>query len=331
MDTTTTDGIAEEGLMRAAGRAVEDEFVAGVRATLQEIISHDASLSQAKVAELVGISGSALSLWLRDEYAGNPVNIARKIQLWVSSRAQRQLLQAAAPDIPRWFDSPTSRAITTALSYAQALEDMVAIVGVPGIGKSVSCREYRREHPNVWIATMAPQRAALSPVIREICAAVGAAHASSGDGLAREAAKKIRGRQGLLIIDEAHHIATAGLDAIRSLHDETQVGVALVGGPPLLAKIEQMPQLQSRIGLRLPRASVSQADVDALLDAWEITDRTARGELSLIAQRPGALRSVTKTLRLAASISRGANDTLGLSHIRQAARTLSSRTEDTDA
>lgn len=282
-------------------------------------------LTQDQVAREADLSATALSQYLQDKYRGNNGNVEAKLEKWLDTRGERLDVQALVAEAPRFFASRTATEIMAALRYAQSLEDMVAVVGVPGVGKSTACREYQRSYSGVWIATMASHTTGVVPVLKDICDAVGGGKASGANALAREITRKIRGTHGLLIIDEAHHLSTPALDAIRALHDSTEVSIALVGSVELTAKLERMPQLYSRLGMRLTRLRVLKDDITALLEAWEIKGKDERRHLTALAQRPGALRSVTKVLRLASATATTKGEPLGMRHIEDAAFTLSAR------
>lgn len=327
--------VNSEGLTAAEGAADRFLFAAqgegeSIRDRVQAAMFED-GLSQEAVAREADMSPTTLSLYLRDKYTGSIPTVEAKLTKWLDSRGERQGISAVVPDEPAFYASQTARELLTALTYAQALGDMALVIGVPGVGKSTTCREYQRKYSNVWIATMAAHTTGVVPALREIANAVGTSHGTGASGLAREIEKKIRGRNGLLIVDEAHHLSVQALDAIRALHDATGAAVALVGSPELAAKLERMPQLYSRLGVRMYRRKVLKGDVTALLDAWQISGREERRYLTRLADQPGALRSVTKVLRLATALAAGAGQPLALQHIKDAAATLSARiTEEAD-
>jgi hypothetical protein len=63
-------------------------------------------------------------------------------------------------------------------------------------------------------------------------------------------------------------------------------------------------------------------DIAQLLDAWRIKDGTCKELLRSIAIQAGALRSLTKALRLAAMYARAAKRDVSCSDIKAAAREL---------
>jgi hypothetical protein len=327
--TTLIEAPHANGSTNRVAGLVDDAAGVSVPERVKEEMKHG-RITQAAVAGEVGVSTSTLSMYLNDKYHGDVQEIEAKVLRWLAARGERVQVRAVVPEPPRFFASTTATEITNALRYAQGLEDMIAVAGVPGIGKSTTCDEYRRGQPNVWVAEAAAHTTGLVPILKLICDAVGVPPlrgAVGASGLAREIAARVAKKRGLLIIDEAHHIDLKALDAIRALHDSTGVAIALVGGPPLLAKLESMPQLWSRIGIRLVRTRVQPGDVDAQLDAWGIARADERKYLTSLAQGPGALRRVNKTLRLAGMLAR---DSAGvtLRHIQDAASSLSAHASD---
>ena len=82
--------------------------------------------------------------------------------------------------------------------------------------------------------------------------------------------------------------------------------MALLGNESVYSRLEgtgrssSLAQLYSRVGMRMTRGKPLPEDVTALITAWGIDDDAAASVLRQIAAKPGALRGLTKTLRLAA-------------------------------
>jgi hypothetical protein len=92
---------------------------------------------------------------------------------------------------------------------------------------------------------------------------------------------------------------------MRTIHDLTGIGVALVGNETVYTRLEghgrqaQFAQLYSRVGMRISKNKVRRDDVNILLNGWNIMGEAERGLLFEIARKPGGLRGMTKTIRLA--------------------------------
>lgn len=267
---------------------------------------HVDGLSQAAAAHEIGISPAALSQWLQNKYTGRNEQVAASVEIWLSARARRDQARSAMPETPRFFRSPSAEKIVNTLSYGQMAGDIVCIYGHPGVGKTVTLRHYRQTNPNVWIATMAPHSSGLVTALEEVAEAVGLRDVSGGARkIARSIRRKVEGTRGLLIIDEAQHLSVAALEEMRSIHDATGIGVALVGNPDVYARLTggsrsmQFAQLFSRIGMRVFLARPTVGDVRALAQAWGVKGKAEIALLREIASEPGALRGASNVLALA--------------------------------
>ena len=95
---------------------------------------------------------------------------------------------------------------------------------------------------------------------------------------------------------------------MRTLHDNAGIGIALVGNTTVFGRLgadqrtPQFAQLFSRIGMRMNLDKPRKADVTMLLTAWGLEEKAARELAMGIAMKPGALRSMTKVLRMAGGL-----------------------------
>lgn len=279
-----------------------------VRQDIRQLLDGDRRYTQSRIAKEVGISSTTLSQWLSGSYAGDNQAIEAKVQRWLDQVHQDRATAAAMPRAPDFIPTPSTARILAALRYAQVAGDIAVIYGGAGMSKTTSIRQYAGTAPNVWQATMTPASASVVTALEEIAEAVSASIGAGGGAarLHRAICRRVMDTAGLLVIDEAQHLSVAALDQVRSIHDATGVGVALVGNEAVYARMTggnraaYLDRLFSRIGkkVRLIRPSVE--DVTALISAWGVGDAQCRATLLDIAGRPGALRGLTKVLRLAA-------------------------------
>ena len=233
-------------------------------------------------------------------------------------------MSASLPEPPGWIETPSAVRIDAALGYAQLAGDVALVYGGAGMGKTMTARQYAAKRPNAWVATMTPAAHALGPCLGRVSEACGLR--TPGGRVARLEAnlrERVEGARGLLIIDEAQHLGLRALEALRGLHDATGGGLALVGNETIYTRIAggrraaDFAQLHSRVGKRVRLAAPGKKDISLLLDAWRpAVTLEARKRASEAARRPGALRGMTKVLRLAALIARGAE--IGAPHVEEA-------------
>lgn len=289
-----------------------------------------AGLVQTRAATEIGVSDSAFSQWLSRKYPGDVAAIETKALRWLDARIERAELAQGLPEAPQYIDLPTSRRIRAALSYAQMAGDIALVHGGAGISKTTTARQYAATHNNVWLATMTASTATLGACLDRVASTCGV-RVTSGRVARIEAdlVDRIENSRGLLIIDEAQHLSTRAIEALRAIHDATGVGLALLGNDQVYSRITggrrsaEFAQLFSRIGKRVRLQLPSRADVDALLIAWGVTGVSEREAVLNISRKPGGLRAVTKTLRMASMVAAADGVPVNAGHITAAWADLS--------
>ncbi|MDD2870112.1 AAA family ATPase [Neomegalonema sp.] len=285
-------------------------------------------LSQAQAANETGVSPTALSQWLQGKYAGSIPAIEGKLANWLAAQERHDAAAGILPNRPDFFRSPTAEKALAVFSYAQMMGDIVCVYGHPGVGKTRSIHQYRSTNPSVWVATISPNSASLGATLEEVGDALGVRE-SGRRKLARAIRRRMEGTRGLLIIDEAQNLSIGALEELRSIHDATDVGLALVGNPDVYARLTggersmRFAQLYSRIGMRLFLKGATAGDVRALAAAWGVKGSEEIALLREVAAEPGALRAASKVLVLAAMA--GGGEGLTLETLRQARGNLGAK------
>lgn len=302
--------------------------VRDLRAEIAALQAESQKLTQAEIVRQSGVGSTALSQWLNGRYPGRNEEVEEKLARWVDAYHQRKLEAKALPEAPAWVATPSGERLIAALGYAQLAGDNVVIYGGAGLGKTTAIEQYQRTSPNVWMATMSSCTASPVPALEEMADALGIEVSGGAAKLQRAIIKRLRGTMGLLVIDEAQHLSVPALDAMRRLHDATGVGLALVGNESVYARMTggnraaHLAQLFSRIGKRVRLARATKGDIDALINAWNLSAKECRAALHDIASKPGGLRGLTKVLRLASMFAAGAGRAVSCDDIKAAWRDL---------
>ncbi|SHO58766.1 AAA family ATPase [Vibrio quintilis] len=267
------------------------------------------TVTAAKIAKEVDVSPAALSQVLKGKYAADPATIIKKLERWLSLRNERQAKQFLNPG---FVMTQTAKQIISDLTYAQVTESIAVIFGASGVGKSETLREYQQQNNNVWIVTASPSRASLTEALYELAMELGLDQAPRRKGpLARVIRQRLRGSEGLVIIDEADHLDYPTLEELRILQEETGTGMVLVGNNKVYTQLtggrrnEDFARLFSRIAKKRGIHKTKQADVREIASAWHIDGNTEIQLMIQISERPGGLRLLTKTLKLSAMYAKG--------------------------
>jgi len=310
----------------AATRTYSEEEQDALREQVGQIQEQE-DLTKQDVADQSGIKYGTLTSWLGRTYKGNTSRVAAEVERWLNEREARQAAAASFVQSPGWQATPTAETFINTLRYAQVMPDMSLIAGGAGIGKTSAAEQYKTMSPNVHLVTAEPTLTGSNALLSELCIEVGCDEKHPGK-LSRALRRKLRGTQALIVVDEAQHLKKEAIEQLRSLHDKAGVGVVLLGNETIYQSIDgagRSPgyaQLFSRFGKRVHQAKPKKSDVDALLDAWGVSDAEEMKFARTIASKPGALRMLDKALRLASTIAAGANETRGIAHLRHAYKEL---------
>lgn len=292
-------------------------------------------ISQAQVAREAGLSTSVISQWLSDTYRGDSIKVAGAMMTWLQSRDESARMNAILPVAPTWIETPTAKRIYDTLTYAQHVGDIAVIYGGAGLGKSSAIRRYRDKNLNVWVVTATPATSGAPVLLDEIAIALGLKNYPLHPArLQRAIIAHIQNTGGVIIIDEAQHLTKPALEAARSLHDVTGIGLVASGNAEMFTKVYNgkgngFAQFYSRIGKRLALTKPVLGDTHAIAGAFKVTAKEELRELERIALRPGALRMVVKVLRLASVFAGGGK--IALTHIKAAWEDLQGATVEETA
>ncbi|AUV10733.1 MULTISPECIES: AAA family ATPase [Aeromonas] len=279
------------------------DVLARVKALLEQ-----STVTQAQIAKEIGVSGSTVNQLLNGNYKADPTAMVQKLANWLTARDQR----ADAPRDPGFVMTETAKQIMADMGYALTTQSIVIIHGISGVGKTTALREFQRNNNNVWVITTSPSRATMTECLYELAMELGMENAPRLRGpLARALRRRLRNTKGLIVVDEADHVDRPTLEELRILAEEVEVGLVLVGNSRVYTQLtggprsEDFARLFSRIAMKRALTKAKKADVLAFASAWNITGAAELDLLLRISERPGALRLVSKNLKLAVMYSGG--------------------------
>lgn len=301
-----------------------------VRAAINAAIA--AGTSVRTVSEESGVPYGTVSAFIKGTYLGRNDNIADRLRPWLSAQGGRARKRTGIAVAPGFIMTSTAASIMDALEFAQHIPDIIVITGGPGVGKTLACTTYAENNSNVWLLTADPSTRTARQLLAELADMLGLSVGGRAQSarLSATIIKRLTGTAGLLIVDEAQNLLTEAMEQLRAIFDRANIGVALVGNATVKNRLENrdrsedFAQLFSRVGMRFNRPRPTKRDVSALLDAWELKGDDVRRRAEEIAREPGALRGMTKALRIAKMTA----DVLGLpeptvSHLNKAWDNLS--------
>ncbi|EOX3119159.1 AAA family ATPase [Vibrio cholerae] len=267
------------------------------------------AVTGAQIAKEISVSPATLSQIMKGTYAADPSNVIDKLEKWLRMREQRQ----STPNVnPGFVMTETAKQIMADLTYAQITESFAVIFGASGVGKTETAREYQRSNNNVWMITASPSRASLTECLYELAMELGLDQAPRRKGpLSRVIRQRLLNSEGLVIIDESDHLDYPTLEELRILQEETGIGMALLGNNKVYTQLtggrrnEDFARLFSRIAKKRGIHKAKKSDVKAIAQAWNVMGEEEQALMQQVSERPGALRLLTKTLKLSVMYANG--------------------------
>lgn len=258
--------------------------------------------SFASIAPETSVSYATLMSWKDGKYQGDNTRVTRDINAWLTTRAARQETLITMPAVPVFQATRTAKRIGDLLQEAQMLPSMTMITGGAGVGKTWACRAYQKRMSNVHIATAQPYVTTVKILFDVISDALKIGVLRSTADTAAGIRRKLNGSGALLIIDDVQHLSPHLLDQVRHIHDETEIGIALVGNSAALRQIgadrrvELFAPLYSRLGMKVNFKNPLKEDINTVMDAWGLIAREARDYARAVALKPGGQRSMKMVL-----------------------------------
>lgn len=204
------------------------------------------SLSQARLATMLGVSAATVSQYLNGTYTGDIKAIDKKVRELVERSQDKQ------KDIKTGFVlTGSARRTLSVCTDAHVLGDIRLVIGEAGLGKTVAIKEYAMHTDGVILVESEPT---FSPkiLLNQLCHALGVAPSRNNHDNLSAIKNKLKDSGRLIIIDEAELLSYKCLEIIRRIHDMTGVGVILAGMPRLVANLKgksgEYKQLYSRVG-----------------------------------------------------------------------------------
>jgi DNA transposition AAA+ family ATPase len=227
---------------------------------------------------------------------------------------------------PAFCMTPTAQKIVGIADFCAAGE-MGVLSGEPGVGKTTALAAVVERLAGARMVTLSPARKSVSAAMALICEGLGGPVGRRPTADSREYVCNFVGYGSieLIILDECQHCDDETLEELRSIHDETGVGLLFCGNARFRRAVsivrEDFGQFTSRVGMRLAIKQPERGDVEAICDSLGILEGKARGLLIRQAVQRGGLRRAFKLIGLAEKAA-GAPGAIREEHLAMAQRVV---------
>jgi len=202
-----------------------------VRELFNDYMEHS-DKSQNAVSQSIGVSTTVLSQWINEKYPGDIIKLEKKIESYLL----REFTRSTHMVNEQFVKTKLAHEILEVLSYCHTFKDMGVVYGSPGLGKTITAQEYHRNHPDTIFLT-AFQGFTWTAIVGHLADIVGVTNRISGYRKVQRVAEVLRGSDRLIIIDEAQFLSNSSLEIVRSIHDQSGVGVVYMGQPSVMSRL----------------------------------------------------------------------------------------------
>lgn len=207
--------------------------------------------SQAKIAREIGVSASAISSYKSGKTVtegGDISKIEAKIKSWLDLQ-NRKTEKLKIPYVEIGVTDVIYRAIDT----CQGDHDFTVIIGKAGTSKTETIKRYVEE--NKLSIYLKINKATVGALMRSLAGVLNIDISGSTISLYERVISFLRGKEWVIIVDEADYLNEKCLQMLRHISDDAGIGIALVGLPRIKGIIsgqkEDYSQLHSRVGTLL--------------------------------------------------------------------------------
>lgn len=235
---------------------------------LRKLIDDGYIKSAAAAARAMGFSTSLLSQLISGTYPGDSGKYYDKVTNYVKIVLER--VKESTPEVSYIPELSNTVVINKICKLVHVQRMLGVIIGSAGRGKSVALAHYARNNSGV-IYIPANASTSAKALLKRIHSELGMNAQGALDDLLHDITGKLSNTGKLLIIDQAESVPEKGVDLIRTLHDDTGIGVVLAGSQKLLDIILGTgyvnEQIFTRVGVKIELKPLSDPDLQLIIQS----------------------------------------------------------------
>lgn len=195
-------------------------------------LAEDPTLSQKKLAKLMGMADATLSQIRKGGYKADPSKMFNIIENYFSVKEKAKLTYSEIG----YAQTSISAEIYNIIRVCQVKGGLAIACGAAGIGKTKAAQQFVKEHrTNSALITVNPCISSIKSLLKVIAVKVGATIKKTRDELWLSITESLTDGM-VLIFDEAQHLPPTTIEVLRSFSDYfadngQTLGICFVGNP----------------------------------------------------------------------------------------------------
>lgn len=211
--------------------------------TRLEIFSEDNNMSFTKIAKAMGVGASTLSEWRKGTYSGDNEAFSEKVSDFLDRHKRK--IKRINFSVNTETKKRVFHVLNTIKKYVSSniTEGIIEsskigyIYGRAGLGKTHALQEWLKTYGGRGVLITAENGISSVGLIKKIAKELKLDTTGSSETLKDRIKDAIKLTETIIIIDEGEHLKANVIDIVRSIADQTAVGVVIAGTEVLKSKI----------------------------------------------------------------------------------------------
>ena len=255
-----------------------------------EKFAEENNISYAKIAKAINIGSSTLSEFRRGTYTGDVKALTKKVEAFLERHKKKM----------RRIDFSVDTEVKKRIFYAaEVIENYVAsnvmtqtidsakiayIYGRAGIGKTHALMEWAKQYKGRALFITAETGITVVGLIKKIARELRIdANGNNTESIKQRIKDSVKFTETIIVIDEGEHLKPSIIDIVRSLADQTGVGIIIAGTEALKSKIYSQTKgyeyLYSRAVINM---TLRELNID---DVSKIVKKFLKNEIDLYSEK----------------------------------------------
>ena len=256
-----------------------------------EKFAEENNISYAKIAKAINIGSSTLSEFRRGTYTGDVKALTEKVEAFLERHKKKM----------RRIDFSVDTEVKKRIFYAaEVIENYVAsnvmtqtidsakiayVYGRAGIGKTHALMEWAKQYKGRALFITAETGITVVGLIKKIARElrIDANNGNNTESIKQRIKDSVKFTETIIVIDEGEHLKPSIIDIVRSLADQTGVGIIIAGTEALKSKIYSQTKgyeyLYSRAVINM---TLRELNID---DVSKIVKKFLKNEIDLYSEK----------------------------------------------
>lgn len=255
----------------ASRRGFPSHYVPEDRDIVNEIKSQLQALDESnnELSRVSGVPAGTISQVLSGKYPSKPGVVLSKLQDGLLRLQERQNEAGKIPFVETSVYN-TVRAVCEEALMMRATDSIGLFCGHVGVGKTTSAKEYCRRNPNALYLRASVGMSKTEVLIRLMeLLKINYLSTSTISSKQAQIMRVLRGKEKLILLDEATRCSATVLECLRDIADETETALVFAGREQLAdwfaANEGRFAEISSRVLMRIPPIKrLTRNDIEAI-------------------------------------------------------------------